>query len=56
MTEEQLASLAELAGLVIDPAYAPGVIGNLEILFEQAAQLGASPLDPLVEPAPVFRP
>jgi hypothetical protein len=56
MTEDQLAELACAAGLEIDPAHAPGVLRNLEILQGQAALLLAAPLDPLIEPAPVFVP
>jgi hypothetical protein len=55
-TEETLAVLANLAGLKIDPAHLPGVLRNLDILYDQAALLLAQPLDPLVEPAPVYRP
>jgi hypothetical protein len=55
-TEETLAVLANLAGLKIDPAHLPGVLRNLDILHDQAALLLAQPLDPLVEPAPVYRP
>jgi hypothetical protein len=56
MTTEQVEVLARFAGLAIDPAHIPGVIRNLDILLAQAAVLANTPLDPLVEPAPVFRP
>lgn len=56
MTEQDLAVLAKMAGLAIDPAHAPGVTRNLAILFDQAALLGQAPVGQLVEPAPVYRP
>ena len=54
MTEEDVRALAGMAGITIDPAYMPGVIRNLEILLTQAGHLAQAPLDPMVEPAPVF--
>ena len=45
-----------MAGLTIDPAYLPTVTRNLEILMDQAALLFDPAIDPLVEPAPVYRP
>lgn len=48
--------LAQVAGLMIHSDHLPGVTRNLEILFGQAALLFEAPLDPLVEPAPVYRP
>ncbi len=56
VTEEQLNCLSQLAGIKITPGHVPGVIRNLEILFEQAALLTQSPIDALIEPAPVYRP
>lgn len=56
MTAEEVRLLEHMAGLAIDPAHLPGVLRNLETLLEQAALLFAAPLDPLVEPAPVYRP
>lgn len=56
MTAEQFTLLAGMAGLEIDPAYQSGVSRNLEILLEQAALLFDPPINPLVEPAPVYRP
>lgn len=55
-TADDVRLLAEMAGLKIDPAYLPGVIRNLDIILAQAAVLAQAPLDPLVEPAPVFHP
>ncbi len=55
MNEDQVQVLASMAGLKIDPAYIPGVLRNLDVLLAQAAVLGEAPLDPLVEPAPVYR-
>ena len=55
MTEEHVALLASLSGLRIDPAYLPGVLRNLEVLLSEAALLHEVPLDPLIEPGPVFR-
>lgn len=46
---------ARMAGLEIDPAFLPGVVRNLDILLAQAALLMSPPLEPEVEPAPVFR-
>jgi hypothetical protein len=54
VSEAQLRLLAQLAGLEIAPRHMPGVISNLEILLSQAALLAAAPIEPLVEPAPVF--
>lgn len=54
MTEEDVAILAAMAGLTIDPAHVPGVIRNLEVLQRQAAVLAQARIDPAVEPAPVF--
>ncbi|HEX7823148.1 MAG TPA: DUF4089 domain-containing protein [Sphingobium sp.] len=56
MTEQDIGLLARMAGLVIDPAHLPGVARNLDMLLEQAALLFDPPIDPLVEPAPVYRP
>jgi hypothetical protein len=56
VTEDMLLRLAEFAGMEIAPACRAGVIRNLEILLDQAAILAQVPLNPLVEPAPVFRP
>jgi len=47
--------LARMAGLSIDPAFLPGVVRNLNILLEQAALIVDQPIDPIVEPAPVYR-
>jgi len=55
MSEDDVRSLADMAGLTIDPAYLPGVIRNLEILRGQAAVLAQMPVDQHVEPAPAFR-
>lgn len=51
-----LRQLAALAGLEIAPGHVPGVIAALDMLLRQGTLLSAPPLDPLVEPAPVFRP
>jgi hypothetical protein len=56
MTEEDVAQLANMAGLDLDPAHLPGVMRNLEILEGQTALLFQEPLDPLVEPMAVYRP
>lgn len=56
MSEEDVAALARLAGLNIDPAHLPGVIRNLETLLDQAALLMATALPAEVEPAAIFRP
>ncbi|MDB5687484.1 MAG: hypothetical protein JWR77_2073 [Rhizorhabdus sp.] len=54
--EDDVIGLARMAGLAIDPAYLAGVTGNLRNLLDQAALLFDPPIDPLVEPAPVFHP
>jgi len=54
--DEDVTRLAAMAGLKIDPAHLPGVVRNLGILLEQAALFMDPQLDPLVEPAPVYRP
>ena len=56
MTGDEVKLLARMAGLVIDPAYLPSVARNLDILLAQADLLFDPPVDPLVEPAPVYRP
>lgn len=56
MTADIITQLAGMAGLEIDPAHMPGVANNLEIVLAQAALLFDPPIDPLVEPAPVYRP
>lgn len=56
ITEDLVHHLAERSGLVIAPEHMPGVIGNLKVLEGQIMLLFARPLDPLVEPAPVYRP
>ena len=54
--DDDVMRLARMAGLTIDPAHLPGVVRNLDILMAQAGLLMSPPIDPLVEPAPVFRP
>ena len=56
VTEREVAVLAGMAGLSIDPAHLPGVTANLALLLDRAALIASSPLDPLVEPAAIFRP
>ncbi|MDP9055813.1 MAG: DUF4089 domain-containing protein [Pseudomonadota bacterium] len=56
LTEDQVRLLATLARIDITPGQMPGVIGNLETLLAQAALLFDPPVDPLLEPAPVFVP
>ncbi|SFG18101.1 Protein of unknown function [Novosphingobium sp. CF614] len=56
ITEDLVRRLAEANGMAIAPEHLPGVIRNLEVLEVQIALLFARPLDPLVEPAPVYRP
>jgi hypothetical protein len=56
VTEEQLQALEAVAGLTIAPEFRPGVIRNLETLTAQAGLLFDPPLDPHVEPAPVYNP
>jgi hypothetical protein len=53
---EDVERLAKMAGLSIDPAYLPSVTRNFCILLEQAGLFADQPIDPIVEPAPVFRP
>lgn len=54
--DDDVMRLARMAGLTIDPAHLPGVVRNLDILMAQAGLLMSPPIEPLVEPAPVFRP
>ncbi len=56
VTEDQVLLLAALAGIAITPGQMPGVIQNLETVLAQAALLFDPPIDPLLEPAPVFVP
>ena len=55
-TLEDVARLAKMAGLEIGPAYLPLVHRNLCILLDQAALITELVIDPIVEPAPVYRP
>jgi len=55
-TLEDVARLAKMAGLTISPAYLPTVHRNLCILLDQAALITDRSIDPIVEPAPVYRP
>lgn len=55
-TLEDVERLAKMAGLEISPAYLPSVHRNLCILLDQAALFVDQRIDPIVEPAPVFRP
>lgn len=56
VSEEQLRALEVVAGIEIAPEHRPGVTRNLDVLMAQAALLFDPPLDPVVEPAPVFNP
>jgi hypothetical protein len=56
VTEDQVLLLAALAGIAITPGQMPGMIQNLETVLAQAALLFDPPIDPLLEPAPVFVP
>ena len=56
ISEIELQVLVKLAGISIAPEYVEGVKQNLEALMTQAALLFDPPVDPLVEPAPVFNP
>lgn len=56
MKSEHAETLANMAGLEIDPDHLPGVVRNLETLLGQAALLMAPPLPAEVEPAAIFRP
>jgi hypothetical protein len=53
---EQVEILGRLAGIAIHPDHLPGVVRNLGVVLGQAALLFDPPLDPLIEPATVFRP
>jgi len=55
-TLEDVERLAKMAGLEISPAYLRSVHLNLCLLLDQAALFVDQPLDPIVEPAPVYRP
>lgn len=55
-TLEDVERLARMAGLEISPAYLPSVHRNLCILLDQAALITDQPIDPIVEPASVYRP
>ena len=54
--QDDVVRLARMAGLAIDPAFLPGVTTNLNNLLDQAELLMTPPIDPLIEPAPVFHP
>lgn len=48
--------LSQAAGIRIASEHLEGVARNLEILLAEGRALNQARLDPLVEPAPVFRP
>lgn len=52
---ETVRRLAGLSGLALDPDHVPGGVAALDTLMGQAAILFDPAIDPLVEPAPVFR-
>lgn len=56
VSDEDVAALARVAGLTIDPAHLPGVRMNLSVLLGQAALFLDPPMPPIIEPAPVYRP
>lgn len=56
VSEELVIHLAAAAGIEITPEHMPGVIRSMEVLLAQIDLLFDTPTDPLVEPAPVFRP
>jgi hypothetical protein len=53
---EDVARLAQMVALEIDPAHLSGVAGNLGTLLAQASLYADEPVDPLLEPAPVYHP
>ncbi|GGY99037.1 DUF4089 domain-containing protein [Novosphingobium colocasiae] len=55
ISEELVRHLAGHSGLEIAPEHMPGVIRNLEVLEGQILLLFAKPIDPPIEPAPVYR-
>ncbi len=56
VTLEDVERLAGMAGLEISPAYLSSVHRNLCILLDQAALITDRLIDPIVEPAMVYRP
>lgn len=56
VTPQLIEHLAQLSGLEIAPAHMPGVIANMTTLLERAEELFAAPIEPAIEPAPVFLP
>jgi hypothetical protein len=52
--EQDVETLARMAGLKIDPAYLPGVTNNLRTLIDQAALLMTPPIAPETEPATAY--
>jgi hypothetical protein len=56
LTEDQILLLAALVGIEITPVQMSGVIANLETVQGQVALLFDPPIDPLLEPGPVFVP
>lgn len=53
--EQDVTTLARMAGLEIDPAFLPGVTHNLKTLLEQAALLMTPPIAAEIEPGAIFR-
>lgn len=56
VTASDVATLAQLTDLPIPPQYREGVAVQLTALLEQAELVLGLPLEPCVEPAPVFTP
>ena len=54
--EAYVDAAARLVGVALDPDYRPGVVANLARLAELAGSFVDFPLDPAIEPAPVFEP
>jgi hypothetical protein len=56
VTASDIATLSQLTDLPIPPLYRESVAVQLAALLEQAELVLGLPLDPTVEPAPVFTP
>jgi hypothetical protein len=54
--EAYLDAASDVLGLPIDPTHRPGVIANLERLFDQARLFAEAELPDALEPAEFWRP
>ncbi|MGE0774030.1 MAG: AtzG-like protein [Sphingomonadaceae bacterium] len=54
VSEQDVLTLARMAGLKLDPAHLPGVVSTMQVLLAQAALLNHPPIAAEVEPAAAY--